>query len=98
VLSADTGRPIPDAVFVVLAPGITWDNVDFDNPDHILDAAEANMDGVFQTNAFPLDQRYSIGVVADGYHAALFADVDLNRLEPAGGGFVNAGDITPKAR
>lgn len=98
-LSADTDRPLPDAFFVVLAPGVTWDNVDFDNPDHFLDVARTNSEGAFQSNiAFPLDQRYAIGVAADGYEGALFEDVDLSELEPAGGGFVNVGDVRLKAK
>ena len=99
VLSADTDRPLADAFFVVLAPGITWDNVDFDNADHFLDVARTNSEGEFQSSvAFPVDQRYSIGIAADGYEGALFEDVDLTELEPAGGGFVSAGDVRLKQK
>lgn len=98
VVSADTGRPLADAYFAVLAPGITWADVDFDNPDHILDIAQTNAQGAYQTSiAFPTDQVYSVGVVAEGYEERLYDDIDLTDLEPAGGGFVDAGVVELKA-
>ncbi|BBX51364.1 hypothetical protein GCM10009645_03830 [Mycolicibacterium poriferae] len=98
VASADTGRPIADAYFAVLAPGITWADVDFDNPDHILDITRTNSEGAYQTSiAFPTDQLYSVGVVAEGYEESLYDDIDLTKLEPAGGGFVDAGVVELKA-
>lgn len=98
VVSADTGRPIPDAYFAVLAPGITWDDADLDNPDHILDVTRTNARGAYQSSiAFPTDQVYSVGVVAEGYENSLYDGVDFTKLEPAGGGFVDAGVVELKA-
>lgn len=98
VVSADTGRPLADAYFAVLAPEITWADVDFDNPDHILDIVRTNSEGAYQSSiAFPTDQVYSVGVVAEGYEEALYDGVDLSELDPAGGGFVDAGVVELKA-
>lgn len=98
VVSADTGRPLAEAYFAVLAPGITWADVDFDNPEHILDIARTNSEGAYQTSvAFPTDQLYSVGVVAEGYEERLYDDIDFTELEPAGGGFVDAGVVELKA-
>ena len=98
VVSADTGRPIADAYFAVLTPGITWADVDFDNPDHIVDISRTNSEGAYQSNvAFPTDQVYSVGVVADGYEEILYDSIDFTKLEPAGGGFVDAGVVELKA-
>lgn len=98
VRSADTGRPLAGALFVVLAPGINWENIDFDNPDHTLDVARTNSSGDYQSNMpFPTDQRYSVGVLAEGHRPALYVDVDFAELEPAGGGFVDAGTFELKA-
>lgn len=98
VLSADTDRPIAGAYFAVLAPGITWNDVDLENPDHVLDVSSTNAEGAFQTNIdFPTDQLYSVGVAAEGYEDALYDDVDLSELDSAGGGFVDAGSIRLKA-
>ncbi|MEZ0342697.1 S1C family serine protease [Mycobacterium sp. pV006] len=98
VVSADTGRPISEAYFVVLAPGITWADADLDNPDHILDVTQTNARGAYQSSvAFPTDQVYSVGVVAEGYENSLYDGVDFTKLEPAGGGFVDAGVVELKA-
>lgn len=98
VLSADTDRPLAGAYFAVLAPGITWSDVDLENPDHVLDVSSTNAEGAFQTNVdFPTDERYSVGVAAEGYEDALYDDVDLTELDSAGGGFVDAGSIRLKA-
>jgi putative serine protease PepD len=97
VLSADTGRPVRDALFVVLNPEITWDELDTSNPDHILDIAFTDSRGNFQgTFPLPLNQHYSLGVLAEGFEPLLADDVDLNEFEPAGG-FVDFGDIGIKA-
>lgn len=99
VVSADTGRPVPGALFVVLAPGIDWDNIDLDNREHVLDLSVANADGAFQSGMpFPVDERYAVGVLAEGFEPALYQDVDLTRMESAGRGFVDAGTIELKAR
>jgi putative serine protease PepD len=98
VVSADTGRPLADAYFAVLAPGITWSDADLDNPDHILDIARTNAQGAYQSGiAFPAGEVYSVGVVAEGYEEQLYDGVDLTELEPAGGGFVDAGVVELKA-
>ena len=97
VLSADTGRAVRDALFVVLAPGITWDELDTNDPAHILDIAFTDSRGNFQSNiAFPINEVYSLGVLADGFEPLLADGVDLNEFEPAGG-FVDFGDIGIKA-
>ena len=99
VVSADTGRPIPDAYFAVLAPGITWAEADLDNPDHILDVTQTNARGAYQSSiAFPTDQVYSVGVIAEGYENSLYDGVDFTKLDPAGGGFVDAGVVEMKAQ
>jgi hypothetical protein len=97
ILSADTGRAVRDALFVVLAPGITWDALDTNDPSHILDIAFSDSRGNFQSNiAFPLDQLYSVGVLADGFEPLLADEVDLSEFGPTGG-FVDFGDIGIKA-
>jgi len=97
VLSADTGRAVRDALFVVLAPGITWDSLDSNDPKHILDIAFTDSKGNFQSNiAFPLNEIYSVGVLSDGFEPLLADEVDLNEFEPAGG-FVDFGDLGIKA-
>lgn len=99
VVSADTGRPIPDAYFAVLAPGITWAEADLDNPEHILDVTQTNARGAYQSSiAFPTDQVYSVGVIAEGYENSLYDGVDFTKLDPAGGGFVDAGVVEMKAQ
>lgn len=97
IVSADTGRAVRDALFVVLAPGITWDDLDTNDPSHILDIAFTDSKGNFQSNiAFPLNEVYSLGVLADGFEPLLADEVDLEEFEPTGG-FVDFGDIGIKA-
>ncbi len=96
VLSADTGRPVADALFVVLAPGITWDAFDSSNPDHLLDIAFTDSKGNFQTNVtLPLNQVYALGVLADGFEPLLADEVDLSEF--AQGNIADFGDIGIKA-
>jgi serine protease Do len=97
ILSADTGRPVRDALFVVLAPGITWDTLDTSDPNHILDIAFSDSRGDFQSNfPIPLNERYSLGVLAEGFEPLIVDDVDLNEFGPSGG-FVDFGDLGIKA-
>lgn len=45
ILNADTGRPIPGALFLVLEPGITFE--DFESDDQLYTGAEADRNGEF---------------------------------------------------
>lgn len=96
VLSADTGRPVADALFVVLAPGVTWNTFNSDDPTHLLDIAFTDSRGNFQTNiTLPTSEVYSLGILADGFEPLLADSVDLTEF--AQGNIADFGNIGIKA-
>jgi S1-C subfamily serine protease len=67
IVDADTGKPIPGAVFTVLKAGLSWDDFDGDEAD-VLESVRADRRGRFETS--PILERgktYSIGWGARGY-------------------------------
>jgi len=67
VYDADTGAGIPNALFVVLQPGVTIDSWDL-SEEEIYAAAETDVNGYFELpTALERGQSYSMVVVAEGY-------------------------------
>jgi len=67
IVDADTGKPIPGAVFVILKAGLSWDDFDGDEAD-VLEAVRTDRRGRFETS--PVLERgktYSVGWGAKGY-------------------------------
>jgi len=72
LISADSGRPIGDATFVILAPGITWDTFDSNKETHIHDLVFSDSRGHIETSQpVSLEKAYSIGIFADGYQPVI---------------------------
>ena len=93
IISADSGRPIGDATFVILAPGITWDTFDSYKETHIHDLVFSNTKGYIETSEpVSLEKAYSIGIFADGYQAII-----LEQFVPAeyygGGNYIDLEEV-----
>ncbi|MCS6774092.1 MAG: serine protease [Anaerolineae bacterium] len=82
IVDAVTGRPIPNAIFVTLKPGVTWN--DFDgSEEQILDVARTDRRGRFQTGvALERGEIYSFGWTADRYEAVVEDDVEIPEDAP----------------
>ena len=77
ILDASTGRPIPNAVFVILKPDINWQNSSGDDAD-ILESVTTDRKGYFETTQPILrGQPYSMGVGAKGYKTVFEDEVTL---------------------
>ncbi len=79
---AATGKPIANAIYVVLKPGITWEK-STGAEDEVLEVAHTNKKGYFQAEV-PLQRGvgYSIGLAADGYSETTEDDVKLETKTP----------------
>ena len=75
VRDADTGRGIPGALYVVLAPGVTADGWDGSDAQ-VYTSAGTGVDGYFEL-PLPLkrNERYSVIVWAEGYLPATGEDL-----------------------
>ncbi|MGB0388833.1 MAG: S1C family serine protease [Ardenticatenaceae bacterium] len=93
LISADSGKPVRDATFVILTPGITWETFDSDNEAHIHDLLFSDSRGYIETTQpVSLDKVYGIGIFADDYQAVLidqFVPADYD----AGGNFIDLHEI-----
>jgi S1-C subfamily serine protease len=77
IVDADTGKPIANAVFVVLKQGVNWDAYD-NSDDQILDAVQTDRNGQFEmTELVERGQNYSVGWGAKGYQPMKQDDVEI---------------------
>ena len=75
ILDADTGKPIPNAIFMVLKEGVTWDSFE-NNEDQVLGAVQADRRGQFEmTELVERSKSYSLGWGAKGYQDVQEDDV-----------------------
>ena len=75
ILDADTGKPIPNAIFMVLKEGVTWDSFE-NNEDQVLGAVQADRRGQFEmTELVERGKSYSLGWGAKGYQDVQEDDV-----------------------
>lgn len=97
VLSADSGKPLRKAMFIVLTPGVTWDDFDKNNRSHVYDVAFTASNGVFEMNQpVELDTAYSVAVLMDGFQPLLVDDF-IPREFYESGNFLDLGDIGLKS-
>jgi S1-C subfamily serine protease len=77
IVDADTGKPIANAVFVVLNEGVNWDA--YDNSDEqILEAVQTDRKGQFEMSELvERGKSYSVGWAAKGYQAVKEDDVEI---------------------
>jgi S1-C subfamily serine protease len=77
IVDADTGKPIANAIFVVLKQGINWDA--YDNSDEqILEAVQTDRKGQFEMSEMvERGQTYSVGWAAKGYQTMKEDDVEI---------------------
>jgi S1-C subfamily serine protease len=75
IVDADTGKPIPNAVFMILKEGVTWDS--FDNSDEeVLGVAQTDRRGQFEMDEeVERGKSYSVGWGARGYQPVKEDDV-----------------------
>jgi hypothetical protein len=93
VLSADSGKPINKAMFIVLAPGVTWDSFNKNNKNHVYDVAFSRANGVFQMNLpVELDTAYSVAIIVDRFQPLLVDDFVPREFDESGN-FLDLGDI-----
>jgi hypothetical protein len=93
IVSADTNEPIPDALLVILQPGVTvQEMLDNQNPDDIFGGGETDRSGNFIT-APPVKkgEKYSLLILADDYKATGGDDIELAPEDA--GDIVSLGDI-----
>jgi S1-C subfamily serine protease len=77
IVDASTGRAIPNAVFVILKPGINWENTSGDEED-ILESVATDRKGYFETTQpIARGEPYSMGVGAKGYKTIFEDDITL---------------------
>jgi len=82
IIDADTGKPIPGAVFLVLQPGITYDQWD-GGKDAIFTIAQADKKGKFQLpDLLPRGESYTIVAGAEGYNDNYEDDVAVTNDTP----------------
>lgn len=82
IVDADTGKPIPGAVFVVLNQDVTWDTYD-QKDEQILDAVTADRNGKFEMGEVVIrGKSYSIGWGAQGYKPVREDDVEIKSAWP----------------
>lgn len=79
VVDADTQKGIRGAVFIVLKPGITLDEFQF-NEDEVEAYAETDRRGEFELPPLPADGVYSMLVLAEGYWPAGGDDIAVADL------------------
>jgi hypothetical protein len=83
---ADTGEPIPGALFVVLKPGVSPEQF-VQNPtnDQVAAAGQADESGAFRTAPpLPRGQTYSVLIGANGYQPRTFDNIlELGSDAPA---------------
>jgi S1-C subfamily serine protease len=83
---ADTGQPIPGALFVVLKPGVSPEQF-VQNPtnDQVAAAGQADESGAFRTAPpLPRGQTYSVLIGANGYQPRTFDNIlELGSDAPA---------------
>jgi S1-C subfamily serine protease len=71
ITDATTGQPIENAIFVVLAEGVTWDTFE-DSADQVLDLAFTDGDGQFTLfTPLPRGKSFSMGAFAEGYQPSV---------------------------
>jgi S1-C subfamily serine protease len=77
IVDADTGKPIANAVFVVLNQGVNWDA--YTNSDaQILEAVQTDRKGQFEMSELvERGKSYSVGWAAKGYQAVKEDDVEI---------------------
>jgi serine protease Do len=98
VLSADSGKAIPNALFVILAPGVDWASFEPNKSDDVYDSVTTDSKGFFQTSKLiGLDKTYSMGIVSKGYQP-LLVDEFVARNAYEGGNFLDLGQITLKRK
>lgn len=77
ILDADTGRGIPGALFLVLQPGVTFD--EFESDDQIYTGAEADEDGQFALpDPLVRGERYTLVAGLKGYQPVYEDNVLVN--------------------
>lgn len=77
IVDANSGRAIPNAVFVILKQGITWDSTSGEEED-IFESVATDRKGYFETTKPILrGQPYSMGVGAKGYKTIFEDDITL---------------------
>jgi hypothetical protein len=77
ITDATTGQPIENAIFVVLAEGVTWDDFQ-DSADQILDLAFTDANGEFTIfTPLPRGKEFSMGAFAEGYQPSVQDSVPI---------------------
>lgn len=98
IISADTGKPIKRALFLITAPGITWDTFDSKNDAHVYEVVTTDRQGNFETTLpIGLTDSYSVGVLAQGYEPILVDDFIADEYS-SGNEVIDLGDIELKKR
>jgi S1-C subfamily serine protease len=78
ILDADTNKPVQNAVFIVLTPGITYDEWD-GSADAIFTSAQTDKSGRFQLpDLIPRGDSYTIAAGAKGYYDNYEDDVAVD--------------------
>ena len=99
IISADTGKPIRGAAFLILAPGITLNDFDPENEEHVLDMAQTDRQGNFETTVpVGLDETYSVAILARGFKPIGADDFIPSEFGTASGSVIDLGDIQLKKR
>lgn len=99
IVSADTGKPISKAAFLILTPGVTLDDFDPENEDDIFDLAQTDRTGSFATTrAVGLDEEYSVVIIARGFKPIGMDGFIPSEFGSASGSVIDLGDIELKKR
>jgi S1-C subfamily serine protease len=82
IVDANTGKPIPNAIFLVLQEGVTWDTFE-ETEDEILGVAQTDRRGQFEmSEEVERGKTYSVGWGARGYQAVRQDDVLIDEKWP----------------
>lgn len=83
IVDAGTGKPIANALFLVLKTGIKWADFDQNDSSQLLDAVRTDRKGNFILNVqLARNTPYSVGFTAQGYNPVTEDDVVIGDDSP----------------